>query len=493
MSEPASAPGAASRIGALSVSTDATIRDALEAIDRGALGIAIFVDPATGSFQGLVTDGDVRRALLAGSSLADPVAAIVRTDPTVARVGQERDELAALFSEQVRILPVLDEQGRVADVAVLDRRVHLPVAEPELGDRELAYVAECILSGWISSAGRFVTRFEELFAELCGTSHAVATSNGTTALHLALLAADIGPGDEVIVPSLTFIASANSVTYTGATPVLVDCDPATWTIDPDAVAAALTPATKAIMPVHLYGHPADMDPLVELARQHGLTVIEDAAEAHGATYKGVPVGGIGDLGTFSFYGNKIVTTGEGGMVVTNRADLAERMRILRDHGTQPGTRYWHPVVGFNYRLTNLQAAVGVAQMERIEEILAAKRRIAGWYDRGLASVPGITLPPRASWAENVFWLYSILVDEAELGCSRDEVMAALAERDIDTRPFFPPVHTQPVYANGADLPVSTDLARRGISLPSAVTLREAEAQRVVEALAAVATGARAPI
>ncbi len=475
------------RIGALSVSTNATIRDALAAIDRGGLGTAIVVDPATGGLHGLVTDGDVRRALLAGATLDAPLAPVVRTDATVGHVGMDRDALAALFSEQVRVLPVLDDEGRVADVAVLDRRVHLPVAEPELGDRELAYVAECILSGWISSAGRFVTRFEELFAELCGTRYAVSTSNGTTALHLALLAAGVGPGDEVIVPSLTFIASANSVVYCGARPVLVDVDPVTWTLDPDAVAAAITPATKAIMPVHLYGHPADMDPLLALAREHGLAVIEDAAEAHGARYKGRPVGGLGDLGTFSFYGNKIVTTGEGGMVVTDDPALAETMRILRDHGTQPGRRYWHPVVGFNYRLTNLQAAVGVAQMERLDDILAAKRRIAGWYDAGLADVPGLTLPPRAPWADNVFWLYSVLLDEEELGLTRDEAMAKLAEQDIDTRPLFPPVHTQPMFAEGADLPVSTDLARRGISLPSAAALRESEAQRVVEALATLAT------
>jgi len=327
-----------------------------------------------------------------------------------------------------------------------------------MGEKELEYVSECILTGWVSSAGKFVRQFEEMFASFCGAKYAIATSNGTTALHLAILALDIGPGDEVIVPTLTFIASANSVRYTGATPIFVDSDPYTWNIDPELVEAAITPSTKAIMPVHLYGHPADMDPILEIARRYELAVIEDAAEAHGALYKGIRVGSLGDIGCFSFYGNKIVTTGEGGMVVTNHAELAKKMRVLRDHGMTPEQRYYHHVLGYNYRLTNIQAAIGVAQMEKVETILESKARIARTYDEALADIPGISLPPQAEWAVNVYWLYSILVDEKTYGMSRDQLIALLTENGFETRPFFPPVHMQPIYASPIQLPVAERLS-----------------------------------
>lgn len=458
----------------------------MRAIDRGALGVALLVD-ADGVLAGLVTDGDIRRALLAGAGLETPLAGIANPKPVVADIGAPAEEVNRLFDERVHVVPLLDERRRVVDLALFDRRVRLPVASPLLGERELQYVTECVLSGWVSSAGPFVQRFEKTFAAFCGTRHAISASNGTTALHLAVLALGIGAGDEVIVPSLTFISTANAVTYTGARPVPVDSDPDTWCIDPEAAAAAIGPATRAIMPVHLYGHPADMSAIADLAARHGLAVIEDAAEAHGARYRGRAVGSIGDVGVFSFYGNKIVTTGEGGMLVTDDDELAARIRMLRDHGTDPDRRYWHPVVGYNYRLTNLQAAIGVAQMERVDEILAAKQRAARLYDEGLESVPGITLPPRAPWAENVFWLYSILVDAEAFGRGRDDVIAALDALGIETRPLFPPVHTQPPYAQGAELPVAERLAATGLSLPSAASLSDGEIARVVEAVAALAT------
>jgi perosamine synthetase len=433
-----------------------------------------------------MTDGDVRRALLRGNELDAPASSAERPTPVVGRAGMPADEVSALFDGRVRVVPLLDEERRVADLALLDRRARLPVAEPLLGELELRYVTECIVSGWISSAGAFVTRFEELFADFCGTRHAVAVGNGTQALHLALLALDVGPGDEVIVPTLTFIATANAVTYTGARAIPVDSEPVTWNLDPAGVEAAITPRTKAILPVHLYGHPADLDTLLEIADRHGLALIEDAAEAHGATYKSRPVGGVGDLGVFSFYGNKIVTTGEGGMIVTDRDDLAERIRMLRSHGMSTDRRYWHPVLGYNYRLTNLQAAVGVAQMERIDEILRAKRTVTDRYTHGLAGIPGITLPPEESWATNVFWLYSILVDEREFGMSRDALLAALDTDGIEGRPFFAPIHRQPLYDEGRSLPVAERLAAEGLSLPSAVTLTEADVARVVDTIARLA-------
>jgi perosamine synthetase len=473
------------RIDSLTVPRTTTIREAMRAIDRGALSLALLADD-DGRFAGLVTDGDIRRALLGGLGLDSPVAEVRRPEPRTARLGMSPDEVAALFSEPVRIVPLLDDDGRVADLALFDARARLPVAEPSLGERELLYVSECVLGGWVSSAGAFVDRFEAAFAEFCGTRHAVACSNGTAALHLALAALGVGAGDEVIVPSLTFVATANAVAYTGARPVFVDSEPRTWTLDPALVERAITPRTKAIVPVHLYGHPADLDPILELAAGHRLAVVEDAAEAHGARYKGRVVGGLGDVGVFSFYGNKIVTTGEGGMLVTDDGALAERLRLLRAHGMSPERRYWHPQLGFNYRLTNLQAALGVAQMERIDELVEAKRRIARLYAEGLAGVPGLTLPPEEPWATSVYWLYSVLVDAEAFGMGRDALMAALGEDGLETRPVFVPLHRQPLYDAGERLPVAERLAATGLSLPSAVNLADEQVRRVAKAVARVA-------
>jgi perosamine synthetase len=469
-------------IDALSVPASATISEAMQAIGRGQLGLALLVEPGTGRFAGLVTDGDIRRALLAGLGLQSPVAAVPRPEPRTARFGMPAEQVAALFSVPVRVVPLLDEDNRVVDLAVFDRRARLPVAEPSLSGNELLYVSECVLTGWISSAGAFVGKFERMFAEFCGVRYAVATSNGTTALHLTLLALDIGAGDEVIVPSLTFIATANAVAYVGAQPVLVDSEPETWNMDPARIEEAITPRTRAILAVHLYGHPADMGAIMEIAARHGLAVIEDAAEAHGARFQGRVVGGIGDLGAFSFYGNKIVTTGEGGMVVTNRPELAEKVRVLRDHGMSAERRYWHPVLGFNYRMTNLQAAIGVAQMEKIESILAAKARVSRCYDENLRGIPGLTLPPRVTWAENVFWLYTVLIDFGVLGVTREAVQEALQIDGVETRPVFVPIHRQPLYDRGECLPVAERLSSLGLSLPSSPSMSEAEVRRVADSL-----------
>ncbi|MFC1820442.1 DegT/DnrJ/EryC1/StrS family aminotransferase [Thermodesulfobacteriota bacterium] len=321
-----------------------------------------------------------------------------------------------------------------------------------------------------------------MFSEFSDCRYAISTSNGTAALHLALLSIGVGPGDEVIVPTLTFIATANAVTYTGAKPIFVDSDINTWNIDPDKIEEAITPRTKAIIPVHLYGHPADMERILKIASMHGLSVIEDAAEAHGATYKGRKVGSIGDLGVFSFYGNKIVTTGEGGMVVTNDAELAEKIKILRDHGMSKNRRYWHPVLGFNYRLTNIQAAIGVAQMENIENILTAKRRIAGTYAKLLRDISGITLPPSTAWAENVFWLYTILIDERVCNVDKNSIIENLSKNGIETRPLFPPIHTQPIYNAGQSLPVSEMLFKKGFCLPSSANLHDEEIVKTVNSI-----------
>jgi len=348
-------------------------------------------------------------------------------------------------------------------------------------------VLDCVDSGWISSLGEYVGRFEREFARFCEARHAVATSNGTTALHLALATLGIGPGDEVLVPDLTFVATASAVRYTGATPVLVDADPVIWALDPADARRKITPRTRAIIPVHIYGHPADLDPLLELAEAHGLSVVEDAAEAHGARYKGRRVGAIGRIGAFSFYGNKIVTTGEGGMLVTNDPALAERAAFLRDHAMDPRRRYYHPELGFNYRMTNIQAAIGCAQLEQVETILDRRKTIAAAYEKGLGDIPGLGRPPAQPWAESVYWMYSVLV-EPVFGPDRDAVREGLRARGIDSRPFFVPLHEQPPYRAEAPFPVATTISRRGINLPSGTGLSLNEINTVCQAMRELGPG-----
>ncbi|MCE7981675.1 MAG: DegT/DnrJ/EryC1/StrS family aminotransferase [Caldilinea sp. CFX5] len=357
----------------------------------------------------------------------------------------------------------------------------IPIYEPMLGEAEEATVMDAVRSGWISSNGKYIREFEERFAAFCGAAHGISTSNGTTALHLALHALGIGPGDEVIVPALTFVASANAVQYTGATPVFADVDPVTWTIDPTAVEPLVTPKTKAIMPVHLYGHPAPMAALKALADQHGLLLVEDAAEAHGAQVGEQRTGALGRVAAFSFFANKIITTGEGGMVTTNDPALATRCRLLRDHAMPPERRYWHDEVGFNYRMTNLQAAVGVAQMARINDFIARKRALACLYGQRLSDLPGVTLPVELPGYTNIYWMYSILIGD-DYDLTRDELILALRERNIDSRPFFHPLDTLPPYRRGAPCPTALRLSRQGLNLPSAPSLTDEQIQYIAHTL-----------
>ena len=372
--------------------------------------------------------------------------------------------------------------ARKTDLAVHPR---IQVSAPVLDGQETAYVLECLQTSWISSNGKFIGQFEKAFADFCGVRHAVAVNNGTTALHLSLVALDVKAGDEIIIPSLTYIATANAVRYCNATPVFVDNDVRTYNIDANEIAAKITPRTKGIMPVHLYGHPADMDPILEIAEKHGLFVVEDAAEAVGARYKGRRIGGLGTCATFSFYGNKIITTGEGGMVTTNDDALAARLRLFKGQGMDPDRRYWFNVIGYNYRMTNIAAAIGLAQLERIGPHLEARRAIASGYDRRLAHLSGkIGLPQSENWAEHVYWMYTIkLRDGGER--RRDDVMGKLDERGIETRPVFYPMHVLPPYRDGAGgpFPRADFCAAHGISLPTHGGLRDQDLDRIAEALA----------
>jgi perosamine synthetase len=360
------------------------------------------------------------------------------------------------------------------------------VAKPDLTGNEEKYVVDAIRSSWISSTGKYLDRFEREFADACNADAALGVSNGTVALHLAMLALDVRPGDEVLVPSLTYIATANAVRYVGAEPVFVDVDPATWCIDPAKLEAAITRRTRGIIAVHLYGHPADMDAINHLAAVHGLWVVEDAAEAHFATYKGRVVGSLARCSTFSFYGNKILTSGEGGAVTVSDPQLELRMRTLRGQGVDPNRRYYFPVTGYNFRMTNIAGAILCAQLERKDEIIAKRRQIYGWYKQQLDGFRGLEFQPIADWATITPWLMCVLIND-EFGCSRDDVISGLASAGVDSRPFFIPLHTLPPFrqesaARGEILPTTDYLAARGINLPTYPEMRENDVTYICERL-----------
>ena len=362
----------------------------------------------------------------------------------------------------------------------------MSVSAPDLSGNEERYVVDAIRSSWISSTGPYVAKFERDFAGFCESRAAVSVANGTVALHLALLALDVAPGDEVIVPSLTYVATANAVRYVGGQPIFVDVDPATWCLDPTLIEAAVTPRTRGIIAVHLYGHPADMDAINVIAQRHELWVVEDAAEAHGARYKGRAVGSLASVATFSFYGNKILTSGEGGAVTVSDPELERRVRLYRGQGVDPERRYFFPVVGYNYRLTNVACALLCAQLERWQYLSAGRRRVFDWYQERLADVPGIGLQPVAPWASSAPWLFCITVDEKRFGKSRDDLAVELDAAEIETRPFFFPLHRLPPYEGrpGAAqaLPVTDALAAAGMNLPTYSQMTLADVERVTDAI-----------
>ena len=362
-------------------------------------------------------------------------------------------------------------------------RREIALSIPDLQGNEETYVVDAIRSTWISSTGKYVDRFEEGFASIAGTDDAVSVCNGTVALHLALLALDVRPGDEVIVPSLTYIATANAVRYVGAEPVFIDVSPETWCMDPERIENAITRRTKGIIAVDLYGHPADMDRINHIAAIHGLWVVEDAAEAHTAKYRGRLAGGLAKIGTFSFYGNKIFTSGEGGALTLNDPDLALRIRTLRGQGMDPERRYFFPVTGYNFRMTNMACALLCAQVERADEIIAKRRKIFDRYHEQLAGTKGISFQPVAEWAEPAPWLFCITVDPDNFGHSRDELADFLRENGVDTRPFFIPLHTLPPFRNESavrneSLPITERLAAAGLNLPTHAMLSDTDIARI---------------
>lgn len=475
----------------------------LDIINQNGKGI-VFAVGEDERFMGTITDGDIRRAILTKCSLETHASEILDrksalfaqilalcTQEDVKRKLERKsifasidtpvEKLLTMVDRRVRVIPLLDEQERVVDFFEYKAAFHAPVASPVFRGNELTYLVDCIESNWISSQGRYVSDFESQFANYSGTAHGIAVSSGTAALHLALAALGLGPGDEVIIPDLTFAATANAVIYTGATPVLVDIDPDNWCVDPMQIEAHITPRTRAVIPVHLYGRPADMRAVMAIARRHDLYVIEDCAEALGATLGGRRVGGFGHVGCFSFFANKIMTTGEGGMCVCRDEALARRMRTLRDHGMSPDRKYWHQDIGFNYRMTNLQAAVGLAQLEQINDLLRARERIQKAYDLKLGNLAAVSVPPRQAGCRNVTWLASYLLDSQ---IDRDDFIRQASHHGIDVRPFFYPLSDMPPYRGMAPAatPHAHNISLQGVSLPTSPCLKKDVYHRILEIL-----------
>jgi perosamine synthetase len=388
-------------------------------------------------------------------------------------------------------LTVSTPEAKEETVDSLTRRI--PIGAPCFNGNEKSYLMECIDSAKISATGRFVDEFERQFAQYCDAKYAFTCSSGTAALHLAMMAHDIKAGDEIIVPSLTYIAAANAVTYCGAKPVFIDSEKDTWNLDPALIERAITPRTKAIIPVHLYGHPCEMDPILEIAGRHNLMVIEDAGEAFGAMYRGKRVGSFGQTSTFSFYGNSIITSGEGGVVVTNDDAVAAKVRLLRGQGVDKERKYWFDTISYNYRMSNLQAAVALAQLEQIEWHVEQRRRVAALYNKHLASLEDeLMTQVEKPWVRHAYWMYSVLMRKRS-GEKRDQLMQKLAESGVETRPVFYPLHTLPPYetlhketvtannglASDMHLPFTSFIAARGINLPTYATLGEQDIEYIV--------------
>ncbi|UGA57360.1 aminotransferase class I/II-fold pyridoxal phosphate-dependent enzyme [Vibrio sp. VB16] len=454
-----------------------TIYEALKQIDTNAQGILFVVKDEI--LQGIVTDGDIRRALIAKVSLDSSIINVTYNDYIALHYESPQELIQNTLSERIKAIPLIDNDRKIVDYASSNRLHRVSVLEPLLGGNELEYVTDCIKTNWISSQGRYVQQFEEAIEEYTGAAYVLAVSNGTVALHLALVALGIEPGDEVIVPDLTFGATLNAVVLSGAKPVIVDIDEKDWNISVELIEANITPNTKAILPVHIYGVPCNMPKIMELAKRNNLRVIEDCAEALGSTISEKHVGTYGDVGCFSFFGNKVITCGEGGAVLFKDKDTYNKARVLRDHGMKPGKRYWHEVVGFNYRLTNMQAAVGCAQLEQLPTFRIKRKEIFSWYEKYLMASGYFEKQQFDEDYDNSFWLFTVKLKSHSL-INRDDLIKKLAKIGIDTRPVFYPMSDMPPFRNyKKDLNgTSTNISLNAISLPTSVYLNEVDIKAI---------------
>lgn len=457
-----------------------TIRQALTLIDKNQKGVVFVVDDSE-VLTGVVTDGDIRRSLLGNATLETTLDVIRNENFVYAPITADSNTILKLLSVDIKIIPLVNEKMQVVDYSEHKKLSGLPIAEPCLNGKELDYVIDAVASTWISSTGKYILEFEEKFAEYCGVRYGVATSNGTTALHLALVTLGIGPGDEVIVPDITFAATINAVLYTGATPVIVDIEEESWCIDPKEIEKAISPRTKAIIPVHIYGQPCDMEAIMKTAKDNNLYVVEDCAEAHGAEFKEKRVGSFGDISCFSFFGNKVITTGEGGMCITNNEEYAERMKLYRDHGMSKKRKYYHEVIGFNYRMTNIQAAIGVAQLEGIDMILEERRRLEELYRKHLQGTEGVYLQRNdLTDRKKVTWLVTVYADSVE---RKEKCMEHMKQENIDARSFFVPLSQMEIYRKYVfSNNVSCKIAERGFNLPTTYKMDEEDVKRVVKSM-----------
>jgi perosamine synthetase len=461
----------------LIIESSSSILEAMDLIDKNGLGICFVVKSR--KLEGILTDGDIRRLLLAKKTTDEIILNVMQKKCISLKVGSD---IKTIQEHLVKTdyIPIIDEENNIVDFASRARFHQIPLTQPILNGNELEYVTDCINTGWISSQGKYVNLFEEIFVEYTGGNSACAVSNGTVALHLALIALGIKPGDEVIVPNLTFAAPVNAIIYSGATPVLIDVNKNTMSMDVDELQNAITEKTTAIIPVHLYGHPAPMKEIMEVAKLNNLIVIEDCAEALGSFYDDKHVGTYGDAGTFSFFGNKTITTGEGGMIIFKDKLVFEHAKVLRDHGMSKDKKYWHEYIGFNYRMTNMQAAIGVAQMEVASDFIKAKQRIADEYDRNLDHIEGIQLPQSIGNVINSYWLYTLVLPK-DLSPLRDKILELMLKEGVEARPIFFPMSEMPPYQKYIDkntnYEVSKYLSKSAISLPSGVNMNEHDIQR----------------
>ena len=445
--------------------SDISIKDVFILIDKNSHGTCFVVNEKS-FLIGVITDGDLRRALLDGHDLSTPIIKIINKVYKYAKIDDDPQEILRNLNDEIKIIPIVNRDGTIADFASLNHLPFTPVATPDLYGNELKYLTDAFLSTWISSSGEYINRLENNFAKYCNTKYGSSVCNGTVALELALKSIGVKPGSEVIIPDLTFAATINAVIHIGARPVIVDIEEDNWCISPHEIEQAISEKTAAIIPVHLYGQPASMDKICAIGKKYNIPIIEDCAEAHGASFNGKSVGSMGDVGCFSFFANKIMTTGEGGICVTNSRDIYERMDILKNHGMSKEKKYWHENPGFNFRMTNIQAAIGVAQLERIDNMLAIRGHHEEKY-KELFKNADINLTFQENFPERkrVVWLVCALTESSDL---REELYCKMQNIKIDVRKVFYPLSDMPPYKQYAakPCPISKDISERGISFPT---------------------------